>query len=168
MLTDGIQLKNGDRIMKEDKCKYCYYNTVASCSEDPSECENYEFNHLAEKYELKRFKAEWEDGNDVRVTVTDELDKFPKWYFETVEDAEELADFMNDLWQESQDIQDRYCSAILNLMEKYFKLKCQLNNVDMFDEKINVLEELLHEVGDDDLIVDFYNSIAEEIPDDDM
>ena len=51
---------------EDDKCKYCYYNTVLSCSEDPNECEDYEYNHLAEKYENKRYQVKWEDGNDVR------------------------------------------------------------------------------------------------------
>ena len=39
-----------------------------------------------------------------------------------------------------------------------------LGNV--FNDKINVLEELLHDVGKEDLIVDFYERMAEEIPDD--
>ena len=50
-------------------------------------------------------------------------------------------------------------------MEKYFRLKHQQDTLilgDMFDEKINVLEELLHETGEDDLIVDFYDRMAEE------
>ena len=155
------------KIERSEKCKYCYYNTVTSCSETPSECEDYELNHLAEKYDNKRFKAKWEDGNDVHVLVTDELEKFPDWYIETVEDAEELADFMNNLWQDSQDIEDLFCNAILDLLEKYFKQKYQQDNLvlgDMFNERINVLEELLHEVGKEDLIVDFYNRIAEEVP----
>lgn len=152
-------------IKKSEKCKYCYYNTVLSCSEDPNTCEDYSFNHLAKKYENKRFKAKWEDGNDVRVLFVDELGKFPDWEIERMEDAEELADFMNGLWQQSQDIEDLFKNAIIELLEKYFKLKHQQDTLvlgDMFNEKINVLEELLHETGEDDLIVDFYDRMAEE------
>ena len=151
----------------DEKCKYCYYNTVLSCSEDPKECEDYEFNHLAKEYENKRFKAKWEDGNDVHVLVTDELEKFPEWYFETLEDAEELADFMNDLWQQSQDIEDLFCNAIMTLFEKYFKLKHTQEGIMLglaYDNKINVIKELLRETGYEHLIVDFYNRIAEEVP----
>ena len=149
----------------DEKCRYCYYNTVTSCTEDPTICEDYEFNHLAKKYENKRFKAKWEDGNDVKVLFVDELEKFPDWYIERMEDAEELADFMNKLWQQSQDVEDRFKNAIIGLLEKYFRLKHQQDTLilgDMFDEKINVLEELLHETGEDDLIVDFYERMAEE------
>lgn len=152
-------------IQREDKCKYCYYNTALSCSDDPKECEDYEFNHLAKKYEHKRFQVKWEDGNDVHVLMVDELEQFPDWYFETVEDGEQLADFMNDLLQQSQDIEDRFKNAILGLLEKYFIQKHSQDTLvlgDMFDEKINVLEELLHEVGEDDMIVDFYERITEE------
>ena len=153
------------RIERTEKCKYCYYNTVLSCCEDPNECEDYELNHLAKKYDNKRFKAKWEDGNDVRVLFVDELEKFPDWELERVEDAEELADFMNNLWQQSQDIEDLFCNAIITLLEKYFKQKHQQDNLvlgDMFEERINVLEELLHDVGYEYLIVDFYERIAEE------
>lgn len=152
-------------IKRSEKCKYCYYNTVLSCSDDPNTCEDYEFNHLAKKYENKRFKAKWEDGNDVKVLFVDELEQFPDWYIERLEDAEELADFMNKLWQQSQDVEDRFKNAIIGLLEKYFRLKHQQDTLilgDMFDEKINVLEELLHETGEDDLIVDFYERMAEE------
>jgi len=153
--------------MKTDKkCRYCYYNTATSCTEDPNICEDYEFNHLAKKYENKRFKAKWEDGNDVKILVVDELEQFPDWYIERMEDAEELADFMNGLWQQSQDVEDRFINAILELLEKYFKLKHQQDTLvlgDMFNEKINVLEELLHETGEDDVIVDFYDRMAEEV-----
>ena len=131
-------------IKRSEKCKYCYYNTVLSCSEDPNTCEDYDFNHLAKKYENKRFKAKWEDGNDVKVLVVDELEKFPDWDIERLEDAEELADFMNDLWQQSQDVEDRFKGAILELLEKYFRLKHQQDHLvlgDMFDERINVLEK---------------------------
>ena len=152
-------------IKRSEKCKYCYYNTVLSCSDDPNTCEDYEFNHLAKKYENKRFKAKWEDGNDVKVLFVDELEQFPDWYIERMEDAEELADFMNKLWQQSQDVEDLFKNTILGLLEKYFRLKHQQDTLilgDMFDEKINVLEEVLHETGEDDLIVDFYERMAEE------
>ena len=158
-------------IKRAEKCKYCYYNTVLSCYEDPNECEDYELNHLAKKYDNKRFKAKWEDGNDVHVLVTDELGKFPDWYIETLEDAEELADFMNNLWQDSQDIEDLFCDAILTLLDKNFRLKHQQDGLvlgNVFDDKINVLEELLHDVGKEDLIVDFYERIVEEIPDEEV
>lgn len=154
------------RIGRAEKCKYCYYNTVLSCSEDPNTCEDYSFNHLAKKYENKRFKAKWEDGNDVKVLVVDELEKFPDWEIERLEDAEELADFMNDLWQQGQDIEDSFCDAILTLLEKYFKEKHSQDNLvlgDMYEERINVLEELLHDVGKENLIVDFYERIADEV-----
>lgn len=154
------------KIERGEKCKYCYYNTVLSCCEDPNECEDYDFNHLAKKYENKRFKAKWEDGNDVRVLVVDELEKFPDWEIERLEDAEELADFMNDLWQQGQDIEDSFCDAILTLLEKYFKEKHSQDNLvlgDMYEERINVLEELLHDVGKENLIVDFYERIADEV-----
>ena len=91
---------------EDDKCRYCYYNTVLSCSEDPNECEDYEYNHLAEKYENKRYQVKWEDGNDVRVLMTDKLDEFPEWYFETVEDAEQLADHLNKKEELIQGLQD--------------------------------------------------------------
>lgn len=152
----------------DEKCKYCYYNTVLSCSEDPKECEDYDFNHLAKKYENKRFKAKWEDGNDVHVLVTDELEKFPDWYFETLEDAEELADFMNDLWQQSQDIEDVYVNAILNLLDKNLKLKSEQKGLvlgDVFSDKINVLLELLDETGNEHLVVEFSEKINEEVQD---
>ena len=153
------------RIERAEKCKYCYYNTVLSCCEDPKECEDYELNHLAKKYDNKRFKAKWEDGNDVKVLFIDELEKFPDWEIERVEDAEELADFMNDLWQQSQDIEDLFCNAILTLLEKYFRLKYTTEGIMLglaFDNKINVLEELLREVGKEHLMVDFYERITEE------
>lgn len=152
-------------IKRSEKCKYCYYNTVLSCSDDPNTCEDYSFNHLAKKYENKRFKAKWEDGNDVKVLFVDELEQFPDWDIERMEDAEELADFMNKLWQQSQDVEDLFKNAIIGLLEKYFRLKHQQDTLilgDMFDEKINVLEELLHETGENDLIVDFYERMAEE------
>ena len=146
-----------------EKCRYCYYNTALSCAANPDNCEDYSFNHLAKKYENKRFKAKWEDGNNVKVLVVDELEKFPDWEIERLEDAEELADFMNDLLQQSQDIEDLFCNAILLLLEKYFKEKHSQDNLvlgDMYEEKINVLEELLHDVGQEHLIVDFYDSMV--------
>lgn len=152
-------------IKRNEKCRYCYYNTVLSCAENPDNCEEYSFNHLTKKYENKRFKAKWEDGNDVKVLVVDELEKFPDWDIECLEDAEELADFMNDLWQQGQDIEDLFCDAILTLLEKYFKEKHSQDGIifgNVFDDKINVLEELLHDVGQEHLIVDFYERIAEE------
>ena len=82
-----------------------------------------------------------------------------------MEDAEELADFMNDLWQQSQDIEDLFCNAILTLLEKYFRLKYTTEGIMLglaFDNKINVLEELLREVGKEHLMVDFYERITEE------
>ena len=152
-------------IKRTDKCKYCFYNTAMRiCSENPNECEDYEFNHLAQKYEHKRFKAQWEDGNDVHVLMVDELEQFPDWYLETVEDAEQLADFMNDLLQQSQDIEDRFKNGILKLLEKNFIQKYSQDNLvlgDVCNEKINVLEELLHEVGEDDMIIDFYEHMME-------
>lgn len=75
------------------------------------------------------------------------------------------ADFLNDLNQESQDIEDNFCNAILTLLEKNFRLKHAQDTLilgNVFDDKINVLEELLHEVGKEHLIVDFYERIAEE------
>ena len=153
-------------IKRNEKCRYCYYNTVLSCAENPDNCEDYSFNHLAKKYENKRFKAKWKDGNDVKVLVVDELEKFPDWYIECLEDAEELADFMNDLWQQIQDIEDLFCDAILTLLEKYFKEKHSQDNLvlgDMYEERINVLEELLHETGHEDLIVDFYGRMSDEV-----
>ena len=121
---------------EDDKCKYCYYNTVLSCSEDPNECEDYEYNHLAEKYENKRYQVKWEDMNGVRVLMTDKLDEFPEWYFETVEDAEELADHLNKKEELIQDIEN----AIETVRDEY------KNNSDV-QEAIQKIVELKKELS---------------------
>lgn len=152
--------------MKDDKCKYCYYNTATSCSEDPSACEDYEFNHLAKKYENKRYQVQWEDGNDVKVLMADKLDEFPEWYFETVEDAEELADHLNKKEELIQGIQDDYVDSILDLLDKNLKLKSKQDGLVMGDtymNKINVLLELLEETGNEHLVVEFLEKINEGI-----
>lgn len=154
-------------MKKDGKCKYCYYNTVLSCSEDPNECEDYEYNHLAEKYENKRYQVKWEDGNDVRVLMTDKLDEFPEWYFETVEDAEQLADHLNKKEELIQDIEDDYVDSILDLLDKNLKLKSEQEGLlmgDTYMDKINVLLELLEDVGKEHLVVEFMDKIHDTNP----
>ncbi|MBP3225696.1 MAG: hypothetical protein J6M08_02100 [Methanobrevibacter sp.] len=154
-------------MKKDGKCKYCYYNTVLSCSEDPNECEDYEYNHLAEKYENKRYQVKWEDGNDVRVLMTDKLDEFPEWYFETVEDAEELADHLNKKEELIQDIEDDYVNSILDLLDKNLKLKSKQEGLlmgDTYMNKINVLLELLEDTGKEHLVVEFMDKIHDTNP----
>lgn len=156
-------------MKKDGKCKYCYYNTVLSCSEDPNECEDYEYNHLAEKYENKRYQVKWEDGNDVRVLMTDKLDEFPEWYFETVEDAEELADHLNKKEDLIQDIEDDYVNSILDLLDKNLKLKSKQEGLlmgDTYMNKINVLLELLEDTGNEHLVVEFMEKINNITPPD--
>ena len=157
-------------MKKEDgKCKYCYYNTVLSCSEDPNECEDYEHNHLAEKYENKRYQVKWEDGNDVRVLMTDKLDEFPEWYFETVEDAEQLADHLNKKEELLQGLQDDYVDSILDLLDKNIKLKSEHDGLllgDTYMDKINVLLELLEDTGREDLVVEFMEKVNNITPPD--
>ena len=103
------------------------------------------------------------------------MGKRDTWDYSNVEEGVECAmkdaDFLNDLWQQSQDIEDLFCDAILTLLEKNFRLKYQQEGMvlgNVFSDKINVLEELLHDVGKEHLIVDFYNRIAEEIPDEEV
>ena len=154
---------------EDDKCKYCYYNTVLSCSEDPNECEDYEYNHLAEKYENKRYQVKWEDGNDVRVLMTDKLDEFPEWYFETVEDAEQLADHLNKKEELIQGLQDDYVDSILDLLDKNIKLKSEQDGLlmgDTYMDKINVLLELLEDTGREDLVVEFMEKVNNITPPD--
>ncbi len=154
-------------MKKDGKCKYCYYNTVLSCSEDPNECEDYEYNHLAEKYENKRYQVKWEDRNDVRVLMTDKLDEFPEWYFETVEDAEQLADHLNKKEELIQDIEDDYVDSILDLLDKNIKLKSEQEGLlmgDTYMDKINVLLELLEDVGKEHLVVEFMDKIHDTNP----
>ena len=154
-------------MKKDGKCKYCYYNTVLSCSEDPNECEDYEYNHLAEKYENKRYQVKWEDGNDVRVLMTDKLDEFPEWYFETVEDAEQLADHLNKKEELIQDIEDDYVDSILDVLDKNLKLKSEQEGLlmgDTYMDKINVLLELLEDVGKEHLVVEFMDKIHDTNP----
>lgn len=152
---------------EDDKCRYCYYNTALSCSEDPNECEDYEYNHLAEKYENKRYQVKWEDGNDVRVLMTDKLDEFPEWYFETVEDAEQLADHLNKKEELIQDIEDDYVDSILDLLDKNLKLKSKQEGLlmgDTYMNKINVLLELLEDTGKEHLVVEFMDKIHDTNP----
>lgn len=154
---------------EDDKCKYCYYNTVLSCSEDPNECEDYEYNHLAEKYENKRYQVKWEDGNDVRVLMTDKLDEFPEWYFETVEDAEQLADHLNKKEELIQDIEDDYVDSILDLLDKNLKLKSEHDGLllgDTYMDKINVLLELLEDTCHENLVVEFMEKVNNITPPD--
>ena len=156
-------------MKKDGKCKYCYYNTVLSCSEDPNECEDYEYNHLAEKYENKRYQVKWEDGNDVRVLMTDKLDEFPEWYFETVEDAEQLADHLNKKEELIQGLQDDYVNSILDLLDKNIKLKSEHDGLllgDTYMDKINVLLELLEDTGHEDLVVEFMEKVNNITPPD--
>ena len=154
---------------EDDKCRYCYYNTVLSCSEDPNECEDYEYNHLAEKYENKRYQVKWEDGNDVRVLMTDKLDEFPEWYFETVEDAEQLAAQLNKKEELIQGLQDDYVDSILDLLDKNIKLKSEHDGLllgDTYMDKINVLLELLEDTGREDLVVEFMEKVNNITPPD--
>lgn len=154
--------------MKENKCKYCFHNTAGiSCNDNPVTCESYEYNHLAEKYENKRYQVKWEDGNDVRVLMTDKLDEFPEWYFETVEDAEQLADHLNKKEELIQDIEDDYVDSILDLLDKNLKLKSEQEGLlmgDTYMDKINVLLELLEDVGKEHLVVEFMDKIHDTNP----
>lgn len=154
--------------MKENKCKYCFHNTAGiSCNDNPVTCESYEYNHLAEKYENKRYQVKWEDGNDVYVLMTDKLDEFPEWYFETVEDAEQLADHLNKKEELIQDIEDDYVDSILDLLDKNLKLKSEQEGLlmgDTYMDKINVLLELLEDVGKEHLVVEFMDKIHDTNP----
>ena len=154
--------------MKEDKCKYCFHNTAGiSCNDNPVTCESYEYNHLAKKYENKRYQVKWEDGNDVHVLMTDKLDEFPEWYFETVEDAEQLADHLNKKEELIQDIEDDYIDSILDLLDKNLKLKSEQEGLlmgDTYMDKINVLLELLEDVGKEHLVVEFMDKIHDTNP----
>jgi len=154
--------------MKENKCKYCFHNTAGiSCNDNPVTCESYEYNHLAEKYENKRYQVKWEDGNDVHVLMTDKLDEFPEWYFETVEDAEQLADHLNKKEELIQDIEDDYVDSILDLLDKNLKLKSEQEGLlmgDTYMDKINVLLELLEDVGKEHLVVEFMDKIHDTNP----
>ena len=154
--------------MNEDKCKYCFHNTAGiSCNDNPVTCESYEYNHLAEKYENKRYQVKWEDGNDVSVLMTDKLDEFPEWYFETVEDAEQLADHLNKKEELMQDIEDDYVDSILDLLDKNLKLKSEQEGLlmgDTYMDKINVLLELLEDIGKEHLVVEFMDKIHDTNP----
>ena len=154
--------------MKENKCKYCFHNTAGiSCNDNPVTCESYEYNHLAEKYENKRHKVKWEDGNDVYVLMTDKLDDLPDWYFENVEDAEQLADHLNKKEELIQDIEDDYVDSILDLLDKNLKLKSEQEGLlmgDTYMDKINVLLELLEDVGKEHLVVEFMDKIHDTNP----
>lgn len=156
--------------MNEDKCKYCFHNTAGiSCNDDPATCESYEYNHLAEKYENRRYQVKWEDGNDVRVLMTDKLDEFPVWYFETVEDAEQLADHLNKKEELIQGFQDDYVDSILDLLDKNIKLKSEHDGLllgDTYMDKINVLLELLEDTGHEDLVVEFMEKVNNITPPD--
>ena len=126
---------------EDDKCRYCYYNTVLSCSEDPNECEDYE----------------------------DKLDEFPEWYFETVEDAEQLADHLNKKEELIQGLQDDYVDSILDLLDKNIKLKSEQDGLlmgDTYMDKINVLLELLEDTGHEDLVVEFMEKVNNITPPD--
>ena len=154
--------------MKENKCKYCFHNTAGiSCNDNPVTCESYEYNHLAEKYENKRYQVKWEDGNDVYVLMTDKLDDLPDWYFENVEDAEQLADHLNKKEELIQDIEDDYVDSILDLLDKNLKLKSEQEGLlmgDTYMDKINVLLELLEDVGKEHLVVEFMDKIHDTNP----
>lgn len=152
------------------ECRYCEnrYVPQSGCHGDMEEpCENWEPERILVKYQNKRFKVVLDEYCEEilledNLKVLDTIDYTGSDY--GLELAEERADFLNDLWQESQDIEDRFKSAILELLEKYFIQKHQQDNLvlgDMFEEKINVLEELLHEVGEDDMIVDFYEHMED-------
>ena len=154
--------------MKENKCKYCFHNTAGiSCNDNPVTCESYEYNHLAEKYENKRYQVKWEDGNDVHVLMTDKLDDLPDWYFENVEDAEQLVDHLNKKEELIQDIEDDYIDSILDLLDKNLKLKSEQEGLlmgDTYMDKINVLLELLEDVGKEHLVVEFMDKIHDTNP----
>lgn len=133
------------------------------------ECDNWEEEEYITKYKNKRFYLTV-DGWHEEILLEDRLNVHDIMDYSNVDDGIEQAmreaDFLNDLNQQSQDVEDRFKNAILGLLEKYFRLKHQQDTLilgDMFDEKINVLEELLHETGEDDLIVDFYDRMAEEV-----
>lgn len=155
---------------EDDKCRYCFFNTSGrSCSDDPVTCEDYDYNHLAEKYENKRYQVRWEDGNDVMVLMTDKLDEFPEWYFETVEDAEQLADHLNKKEELIQGLQDDYVDSILDLLDKNIKLKSEHDGLllgDTYMDKINVLLELLEDTGREDLVVEFMEKVNNITPPD--
>ena len=69
--------------------------------------------------------------------MTDKLDEFPEWYFETVEDAEELADHLNKKEELIQDIEnaietvrDEYKdnSDVQEAIQKIVELKKELSS----------------------------------------
>ena len=155
-------------IKNSDHCKNRWDNEL--CNElECDECNNWEEEDYITKYKNKRFYLivdAWQE----EILLEDRLNIRDTWDYSNVEEGLECAmkdaDFMNDLYQQGQDIEDSFCDAILTLLEKYFKEKHSQDNLvlgDMYEEKINVLEELLHDVGKEHLIVDFYERIAEEI-----
>ena len=101
------------------------------------------------------------------VLMTDKLDEFPEWYFETVEDAEQLADHLNKKEELIQDIEDDYVDSILDLLDKNLKLKSEQEGLlmgDTYMDKINVLLELLEDVGKEHLVVEFMDKIHDTNP----
>ena len=99
--------------------------------------------------------------------MTDKLDEFPEWYFETVEDAEELADHLNKKEELIQDIEDDYVNSILDLLDKNLKLKSKQEGLlmgDTYMNKINVLLELLEDTGKEHLVVEFMDKIHDTNP----
>lgn len=133
------------------------------------ECNNWKEEEYITKYKNKRFYLQV-DGWHEEILLEDRLGIHDTMDYCNIDDGLELAikeaDFLNDLNQQSQDIEDLFCDAILTLLEKNFRLKHEQEGLvlgDMFNDKINVLEELLHDVGKENLIVDFYERIAEEV-----
>lgn len=132
------------------------------------ECNNWKEEEYITKYKNKRFYL-IVDGWHEEILLEDRLGKRDTYDYSNVEEGLECAmkdaDFLNDLDQQSQDIEDNFCGVILTLLEKNFRLKHTQDGLvlgNVYDDKINVLEELLHETGYEHLIVDFYERIAEE------
>ena len=101
--------------------------------------------------------------------MTDKLDEFPEWYFETVEDAEQLADHLNKKEELIQGLQDDYVDSILDLLDKNIKLKSEHDGLllgDTYMDKINVLLELLEDTGREDLVVEFMEKVNNITPPD--
>ena len=155
-------------IKNSDHCKNRWDNKLCNDLEC-AECNNWEEEDYITKYKNKRFYLivdAWQE----EILLEDRLNIRDTWDYSNVEEGLECAmkdaDFMNDLYQQGQDIEDSFCDAILTLLEKYFKEKHSQDNLvlgDMYEERIKVLEELLHDVGKEHLIVDFYEKIADEV-----
>ena len=160
-------------IKNYEHCKNRWDNKLCNDLEC-GECDNYEEEEYISKYRGKRFYL-IVDGWHEEILLEDRLNVMDTGDYSNAEEgltcAMRHADFLNDLNQESEDTKDIFTSAILELLEKYFRLKHNAESIysqEKLGEVVKVLEELLHETGEDDLIVDFYDRMSEEIQNDEL